>query len=106
MEKIFKIETTLADDLAELYASLIEEFERKSSVPLAEMNRTLLQTGMIHHLTMMSGLGLVDKTKVEALEGRIDRVARDTIMWDLLQMARSHWKEWGKGMTGTVDFKA
>ena len=55
MEKVFKIEATMAQDLAELYAALMEEFETKSGIPLADMNRTLLQTGMIHHLSMMNG---------------------------------------------------
>ena len=105
MEKIFKLETTVAQDLAELYAALMEEFESKSGISPADMNRTLLQTGMIHHLTMMSGLGLIDGEKAEQIEGIIDRVARDTIMWELLQMVRNYWKGCAGGKTGIIDFK-
>ena len=76
------------------------------STALADMNRAVLQTGMIHHLTMMSGLGLIDKNKVEALDSLVDQVAQDTIMWDLVQMARSFWRDCGEGTTGIIDLKA
>ena len=106
MDKIFKLETTLAQDLAELYAVLSEEFESKSGIAPADMNRTVLQTGMIHHLTMMTGLGLIDAEKAEAVEALIDKVAKDTIMWELLQMVRNYWKDSAGGKAGIVDFKA
>ena len=57
MDKVFKVETTLSHGLAELYAGLEEEFANKSSIPLSDMNRTHLQTGLIHHFAMMGGLG-------------------------------------------------
>ena len=106
MEKVFKLETTLAQDLAELYAILAEEFESKSGIAPADMNRTLLQTGMIHHLTMMTGLGLIDAEKSEAVAALIDKVAKDTIMWELLQMVRNYWQDSAGGKAGIVDFKA
>lgn len=106
MEKVFRVETTLAHDLAELYAALMEAFEEKSSIPLADMNRTLLQTGLIHHLTMMGGLGLLDPERAREVDALIDRVARNTIMWELLQMVRTYWRDCASGKTGTVDFKA
>jgi hypothetical protein len=106
MEKVFKIETTVSRDLAELYESLITEFERRSSMPLADMNRAVLQTGMIHHLTMMCGLGLIEKDKLEALDSLVDKVAQDTIMWELVQMARSFWRDCGEGTAGIIDLKA
>ena len=106
MEKVFKVETTLSHDLAELYDALVKEFEEKSSIPLADLNRTLLQTGLIHHLTMMSGLGLIEKEKSEKLEALIDKVAKDTILGELLQMVRSYWRDCADGNTGTIDFKA
>ena len=106
MEKVFKLETTLAQDLAELYAILAEEFENKSGIAPADMNRTLLQTGMIHHLTMMTGLGLIDGDRAEAVEALIDKVAKDTIMWELLQLVRNYWKDSAGGKAGIVDFKA
>tara|TARA_Y100000588_G_scaffold366539_1_gene432378 strand:- start:177 stop:497 length:321 start_codon:yes stop_codon:yes gene_type:complete len=106
MEKVFKVETTLAKELAELYAGLLEEFEQKSGIPLADMNRTLLQTGMIHHLTMMNGLGLLEEDKVVQFEELIDRVAKDTIMWEVLQMVRKYWRDTANGQTGIIDYKA
>ncbi len=98
MQKVFKIETTLSGELAELYQGLLEEFEQKSGTPLTEMNRALLQTGMIHHLTMMQGVGLMEREKAEKLQGLIDTVARETIMWDLVQLARKYWKSRGGGI--------
>ncbi|MDP6701680.1 MAG: hypothetical protein QGH25_18660 [Candidatus Latescibacteria bacterium] len=106
MAKVYKIETTVSQDLAELYESLMAEFERRSSMPLADMNRAVLQTGMIHHLTMMCGLGLIEKEKVAALDELVDKVAQDTIMWDLVQMARSFWRDCGDGTTGIIDLTA
>lgn len=98
MQKVFKIETTLSGELAELYQALLEEFEHKSGIPLAELNRALLQTGMIHHLTMMQGVGLIERHKAEQLQTRIDTVAQETIMWDLVQLARKYWKSKGGGI--------
>ena len=106
MEKVFKVETTLSHDLAELYDALVKEFEEKSSIPLADLNRTLLQTGLIHHLTMMSGLGLIEREKSQQLEILIDKVAKNTILWELLQMVRSYWRDCADGKMGTIDFKA
>ena len=101
MEKVYKVETTLSHSLAELYAGLEEEFANKSSIPLSDMNRTLLQTGLIHHLTMMSGLGLIEPEKAERLHELIDQVAKDTILWDILQMVRTYWRDCGSGGPGS-----
>ena len=100
MEKVYKVETTLSHSLAELYAGLEEEFANKSSIPLSDMNRTLLQTGLIHHLTMMSGLGLIEPEKAERLHALIDQVAKDTILWDILQMVRTYWRDCGSNGPG------
>ena len=107
MDKVFKVETTLSHSLAELYASLEEEFATKSSIPLSDMNRTLLQTGLIHHLTMMAGLGLLDSEKAAAVDELINQVAKDTILWEVLQMVRTYWRDCGaSGQGGAVDLKA
>ena len=100
MEKVYKVETTLSHSLAELYAGLEEEFANKSSIPLSDMNRTLLQTGLIHHLTMMNGLGLIEPEKAARLHALIDQVAKDTILWDVLQMVRTYWRDCGSGGPG------
>ncbi len=101
MEKVYKVETTLSHSLAELYAGLEEEFANKSSIPLSDMNRTLLQTGLIHHLTMMNGLGLIEPEKAERLHELIDQVAKDTILWDILQMVRTYWRDCGSNGPGS-----
>ena len=107
MDKVFKVETTLSHGLAELYASLEEEFANKSTIPLSDMNRTLLQTGLIHHLTMMGSLGLIEAEKAAAVDELIDQVAKDTILWEVLQMVRTYWRDCGaNGQGGAVDIKA
>ena len=105
MDRVFSIEATLTGELGELYAGLIEEFEARSDVTLSEMNRTLLQTGMIQHLTMMGGLGLFSQDKKERIDRTIDSVASKTIMWDLVQHAREFWQN-NSGSTGAVDLNA
>tara|TARA_B100000686_G_scaffold330268_1_gene392340 strand:+ start:517 stop:849 length:333 start_codon:yes stop_codon:yes gene_type:complete len=105
MEQMFTVETTLVGRLAELYARVLEEFESRSEIPLSEVNRTLLQTGIIQHLLMMRGLGLMDAEKSESLDGLIEEVAGETIMWDLIQVAKRFW-EHGKGGGGSVNLQA
>ena len=104
MEHLIKIEVTLTGELAELYASMLATFEEKSGTSLAEMNRALVQTGIFQHLTMMSGLGLIDGDEREHLESQIDSLAQETIMWELVKMARQYWK--GATGMGTIDLKA
>ncbi len=105
MDRMFRIETTLSADLAELYEGLMEEFDEKSDIGLAEMNRTLLQTGMIQHLTMMHGLGLVDEEKGERFLAIIDKLAKETIMWELVVIARRFWQD-SASSAGAIDLKA
>ena len=105
MERMFRIETTLSGDLAELYDGLMEEFEQKSEIGLATMNETIMQTGLIQHLTMMQGLGLLEGEKSDRLRGVIDAVAKDTIMWELVEVARKYWQE-SAGSSGGIDLKA
>lgn len=103
MEKIYKFEVTLKGELAELYQKLLEEFAQKSQIPLSEVNRTLVQTGVIHHLTMMQGMGLIAREERASQQALIDGLARDTLQWDLVQLARNYWKSRGGGL---VDLKA
>lgn len=109
MQKVYKVETSISHDLAELYSILTDEFKVNSSIPLSDLNRTLLQTGMIHHLTMMQGLGLIkgDKEKEARIEALIENVASDTLLWDVLMMIRSYWRDRGtEGHGGSIDLKA
>ena len=108
MQKAYRVETSISRDLAELYSILTDEFEANSSIPLSDLNRTLLQTGMIHHLTMMKGLGLIkgDKAKEARIEALIENVASDTLLWDVLMMIRSYWMDRGaEGQGGSIDLK-
>ena len=104
MERMFTVETILTGGLAELYAMALEEFELKGEIPLSEINRTLLQTGLIQHLIMMRGLGLMDAEKSQAVEGLIEGVARDTIMWDVIQAAKRFWDQ-SSGSSGSVNLQ-
>ena len=108
MDKIYKVDMVISQGLAELYGTLVQEFERNSSIPLSDINRTLLQTGMVHHLEMMMGLGLIrDEDVRRKVEKLIEEVARDTIHWDMVQMARAHWRRSGtEDEGGAVDIKA
>ena len=108
MDKMYKVDTVISQRLAELYGTLVQEFERNSSIPLSDINRTLLQTGMVHHLEMMMGLGLIRDEEVrKKVEELIEEVARDTIHWDMVQMARAHWRRSGTGDEGgSLDIKA
>ena len=102
---MFTVETTLAGRPAELYALVLEEFESRSEIPLSEVNRTLLQTGVIQHLLMMRGLGLMDDEKSESLDSLIEEVAGDTIMWELIQVAKRFWEQ-AQGGGGSVNLEA
>jgi hypothetical protein len=105
MEKVLKIEMTLKQDLADLYSQLMDEFEAKSSIPLSEMNRTILQTGLIQHLLMMQGVGLIDEQKRGKINALIDQLSKETVMWEVIQLTRQYWRRSG-GQSGTLDIKA
>ena len=107
MDKVYKVDTIISQKLAELYNTLVQEFERNSSIPLSDVNRTLLQTGMVHQLEMMMGLGLIRDEEIRnKLENLIDEIARDTIHWEVVQMARAHWRSGTDGQGGAFDIKA
>ena len=108
MDKVYKVDTIISHKLAELYNTLVQEFERKSSIPLSDVNRTVMQTGMVHQLEMMMGLGLIRDEEIRnKLENLIDEIARDTIHWEVVQMARAHWRRSGTdGQGGAFDLKA
>ena len=103
MEKVFRIEMLLTGELAELYALLMAQFEQKSDIPLVDMNRHLLQWGMIQQLTMMSALGLLDPQEAAQVEERVDRVARDTLFGELLKLMRGYWQDGAGGQLGRID---
>jgi hypothetical protein len=104
MEKQFRVETLLEGDLAELYEAVLSEFERAGSMSLSEVNRSLLQTGMLFHLTMMTSMGVVsDEARREHLDGLAERVGRDNLLWEIVELAR---RRWSGGGTGSVDFNA
>ena len=101
MEKQFKVETLLAGDLAELYEAVMEQFEASGSPSLSEMNRALLQTGLLMHLTMLTSMGVVsDEERRSRMEELAERVGRENLMWEVVVLARRHW---GKGGAGSID---
>ena len=98
MEKQFKVETLLAGDLADLYEAVMEQFEASGTPGLSEMNRALLQTGLLMHLTMMTSMGVVsDEERRSRMEELAERVGRENLMWEVVQLARRHWSEGGSG---------
>ncbi|MBM3279006.1 MAG: hypothetical protein FJY95_13120 [Candidatus Handelsmanbacteria bacterium] len=98
MDKIFKVEVTLSGELAELYEQLLLEVAAKSVISLSEMNRTLLQTGVVQHLLMLQGMGLIQKEGQGRQQVLIDLLSRDTLMWELVQLARKYWRSKGGGL--------
>jgi len=108
MDKVYKVDTVISQGLAELYGVLVQEFESNSSIPLSDINRVLLQTGMVHHLEMMMGLGLIRDEDVRGkIEELIEDVACDNIHWEMIKKARAHWRQSGaEGQGGALDVKA
>ena len=105
MEKQFKVETLLDGNLAELYETVMEQFEAASSLSLSEMNRALLQTGLLMHLTMMTSMGVVtDEERSRVMDELAERVGKDNLMWEVVELAKRHWRDGGG--SGTIDLKA
>ena len=104
MDKQFRVETLLDGDLAELYEAVLAEFEGASGMSLSDVNRALLQTGMLFHLTMMTSMGVVkDEARRESLDGLAQRIGKNNLLWEIVELARKHW---GGGGTGAVDLQA
>jgi predicted SpoU family rRNA methylase len=104
MEKQFKVETMLAGEVADLYEAVLGQFEVSSSLSLSEMNRALLQTGLMLHLTMMTSMGVVADAESKArLDALVETVGQDNLMWEVVQLARRHWQEGG---SGSIDMEA
>ena len=97
------METFLGGDLAELYETVMEQFEASGSASLSEMNRALLQTGLLMHLTMMTSMGVVsDEDRRRRMEELAERVGRENLMWEIVELARRHWS---KGGAGSIDLQ-
>ncbi|MBT3344322.1 MAG: hypothetical protein HOH74_08320 [Gemmatimonadetes bacterium] len=102
MEKRYRVEADLEGELAELYSGILEAFEAAGTTSLGEMNRTLLQTGLLMHLSMMSSFGLLPPAESERLKQLAEGIAGDHLMWEIAELARQHWG--GEG--GAIDLKA
>ena len=97
MERQFKVETLLAGELADLYEAVMDQFQ-SSGTSLSEMNRALLQTGLLMHLTMMTSMGAVsDEERRASMEALAERVGGENLMWEVVELARRHWSEGGAG---------
>jgi len=105
MDRIFDIQATLSGDVAELYAAVLDAFEAKGGITPSAANRILLQTGAIQHLLMLQGLGVLDEDQAAAVTELVDRLSKDTLMWEIVQLARQHWRETAAG-GGTIDLQA
>lgn len=104
MDKQFRVETMLQGDQAQLYEAVLAEFETAGGMSLSEVNRALLQTGLLLHLTMMTHLGVVrDDERKAQLDALAERVGGDHLMWEIVRLARRHWSG---DDTGAIDFEA
>lgn len=103
MEKQFRVETLLDGALAELYEAVMAQFEGSGSLSLSEMNRALMQTGLLLHLTMLTSMGVATGTEATRLDALAERVGRDNLMWEIVELARQRWRS---GTTGPIDLQA
>jgi|ETNmetMinimDraft_13_1059891.scaffolds.fasta_scaffold280685_1 hypothetical protein len=99
MESITKIEVTITGELAELY-NLMFEATSGSESP-SQINRAVLETGLVHHATMLKALELIGGDSATRVDQIIAGMSDQTIMADLFKMAADYWQ----GQTGTGTFE-
>lgn len=103
IEKRFRVETALEGDLAALYEEVLVEFEAAGGMTLSEVNRALLQTGMLFHLTMMTSMGVVgDEERRQHLDELAQRVGGQNLLWEIVELARRRWRNG----PGEIDLEA
>ena len=90
MQHAARIETTITGPAARLYELL---GEATSTLRPGEVNKALLETGLVHHVLMLRSLGLIDGTKLEEVDQAIGDIAETTIMSELFDMARAYWDQ-------------
>lgn len=103
MEKRFRVDSLLDGELAELYAGVLAQFERSGSLSLSEMNRALMQTGLLLHATLLTATGIAPGPEAQRLDELAERVGGDHLMWEVVELAR---RQWRTGGTGAIDVQA
>jgi hypothetical protein len=91
MEHVVRIEVTAEGDAARLYEIFSESAD---SVTPAQLNRAILETGLVHHALMLSAIGMIPEERQEEVRELIDRIGEKTIMQDLFAKARDYWRNW------------
>jgi hypothetical protein len=91
MEHVLKIEVTVDGDTARLYEYLSDAAD---AVTPAQLNKAILETGIVHHSLMLAAIGLIGENDQADVSAIIDRIGEHTIMRDTFEQARSHWQGW------------
>ena len=90
MQHVAKIEVTLSGEAARLYEIMSGTVV---SVSPAELNRAILETGLVHHTLMLSALEVMENAqRVEAAE-LVSTICKSTIMKELYDHAREYWED-------------
>jgi len=89
MEHIAKIEVTLTGDAAQLYEVMLDA-AGKTTKP-GQINRSILETGLVHHLLMLSALGVIPTEQRGEVYRTVERISEHTIMKELFAHAREYW---------------
>ena len=91
MDHVVKIEVTVGGDSARLYELFSEAAE---SVTPGQLNRAILETGLVHHALMLTAIGMIPEENRQEVYDIGDQVGKRTIMRDLFEQAREHWQSW------------
>ena len=90
MEHVAKIEVTLTGEAARLYEIIANTVE---SVSPAELNRAILETGLVHHTLMLAALEVLEHLQRVEAGDLIDAIGKRTIMKELYDHAREYWED-------------
>ena len=94
MDHVVKIEVTVGGDSARLYELFSEAAD---SVTPGQLNRAVLETGLVHHALMLAAIGMIPEENREEVYDIVEQVGKRTIMRDLFEQAREHWETWSDG---------
>jgi hypothetical protein len=98
MDHVAKIEVTLTGEAARLYEILSAAVG--DSVKPSQTNRAVFETGLVHHVLMLTAVGAVAEQNRSEAEEQIAAISKRTIMRDLFARAREYWQ--GQSGTGMI----
>lgn len=91
MDHVAKIEVTLTGEAARLYEILGTTV--KGSVQPSQVNRAVLETGLVHHVLMLMAVGAITEKERAEAEEAVTAISSRTIMKELFVRARKYWEE-------------